>query len=271
MVDEDFAWRLAQELVRIESSDPGAYEDEIERFIKRLIEQQLAQLDSSALDAVQIEELEVLPGRRNLKVTVPGQSDEPRLIYICHMDTVTLGDGWDADIAPLGAVVRDDKLYGRGACDMKGGLACAIAALVHTLERVAADGALPRRGFSLICSVDEEDFMRGSEAAIDAGWVGSREWVLDTEPTDGQIQVAHKGRTWFEIEMAGVTAHASQPGRARMPSPPWPRSCVRFVARLRRCPRTMSWGLRPSRLAKSRADIAPTSYPTAPKFGSTCA
>ena len=211
MVDEDFAWRLAQELVRIDSSDPGAYEDEIERFIKRLIEQQLAHLDSPALDAVQVEELEVLPGRRNLKVTVPGQSDEAQLVYICHMDTVTLGDGWDANTPPLGATVRDDKLYGRGACDMKGGLACAIAALVHTLERVAAVGALPRRGFSLICSVDEEDFMRGSEAAIDAGWVGSREWVLDTEPTDGQIQVAHKGRTWFEIEMAGVTAHASQP------------------------------------------------------------
>ena len=211
MVDEDFAWRLAQDLVKIDSSDPGAYEGEIEHFIKRLIEQQLAQLDSPALDAIRVEELEVLPGRRNLMVTVPGLSDEPRLVYICHMDTVTLGDGWDANIAPLGATVRNDKLYGRGACDMKGGLACAIAALVHTLERLAADGALPRRGFSLICSVDEEDFMRGSEAAINAGWVGSREWVLDTEPTDGQIQVAHKGRTWFEIEMAGVTAHASQP------------------------------------------------------------
>ena len=211
MVDEDFAWRLAQELVRIDSSDPGAYEGEIEHFIKGFIEQQLAQLDSPVLDAVQIAELEVLPGRRNLMVTVPGLSDEPRLVYICHMDTVTLGDGWDAGIPPLGAIVRDDKLYGRGACDMKGGLACAIAALVHTLERVAADGALPRRGFSLICSVDEEDFMRGSEAAIAAGWVGSREWVLDTEPTDGQIQVAHKGRTWFEIETTGVTAHASQP------------------------------------------------------------
>lgn len=211
MADEDFAWRLAQELVRIDSSDPGAYEGEIEHFIKGLIEQQLAQLDSPVLDAVQIAELEVLPGRRNLMVTVPGLSDESRLVYICHMDTVTLGDGWDAGIPPLGAIVRDDKLYGRGACDMKGGLACAIAALVHTLERVAADGALPRRGFSLICSVDEEDFMRGSEAAIAAGWVGSREWVLDTEPTDGQIQVAHKGRTWFEIETTGVTAHASQP------------------------------------------------------------
>lgn len=211
MVDEDFAWRLAQDLVKIDSSDPGAYEGEIEHFIKRLIEQQLAQLDSPAFDAVRIEELEVLPGRRNLMITVPDASDEARLVYICHMDTVTLGDGWDADIPPLGATVRDDKLYGRGACDMKGGLACAIAALIHTFERIAAKGALPHRGFSLICSVDEEDFMRGSEAAIDADWVGSREWVLDTEPTDGQIQVAHKGRTWFEIDMAGVTAHASQP------------------------------------------------------------
>lgn len=211
MVDEDFAWRLAQELVRIDSSDPGAYEGEIERYIKGLVESQVAGLDRSVLDAVRIEELEVLPGRRNLMVTVPGLSDELRLVYVCHMDTVTLGDGWDADTPPLGATVRDDKLYGRGACDMKGGLACAIAALAHTLERVAACDELPRRGFSLICSVDEEDFMRGSEAAIDAGWVGSREWVLDTEPTDGQIQVAHKGRTWFEIEITGVTAHASQP------------------------------------------------------------
>lgn len=211
MVDEDFAWRLAQDLVKIDSSDPGAYEGEIEQHIKGLVEAYIAKLDSPVLNAAEIRELEVLPGRRNLMVTVPGVSDEARLVYICHMDTVTLGDGWDADTPPLGATLRDDKLYGRGACDMKGGLACAIAALVHTLERVAADGALPRRGFSLICSVDEEDFMRGSEAVIDAGWVGSREWVLDTEPTDGQIQVAHKGRTWFEIEMAGVTAHASQP------------------------------------------------------------
>jgi len=211
MVDEDFAWRLAQDLVKVDSSDPGAYEDEIERFIKRLIEQQLAQLDSSTLEAVQIEELEVLPGRRNLMVTAPGLSDEPRLVYICHMDTLTLGYGWDADIPPLGAIVRDDKLCGRGACDMKGGLACAIAAIVHVLERIATSGELTRRGFSLICSVDEEDFMRSSEAAIDSGWIGSREWVLDTEPTDAQIQVAHKGRTWFEIEMAGGTAHASQP------------------------------------------------------------
>ena len=84
----------------------------------------MAQLDSPALDDVQIEELEVPPERRNLMITAPGVSDEPRLVYICHMDTVTLGDGWDTDTPPLGATVRDDKLYGRGACDMKGAQAC---------------------------------------------------------------------------------------------------------------------------------------------------
>lgn len=211
MVDEEYAWRLARELVRIDSSDPGAYEGQIETFIKEHIERRLEELQSPILADVDIKELEVLPGRKNLMVTVPGTGDDPRLVYICHMDTVTLGEGWNEDIAPLGAQVRNDNLYGRGSCDMKGGLACAIAALVNLLDRVAENGQLPQRAFSLICSVDEEDFMRGVEAAIDAGWVGEREWVLDTEPTDGQIQVAHKGRTWFEIDMAGVTAHASQP------------------------------------------------------------
>ena len=54
MVDEDFAWRLAQELVRIDSSDPGAYEGEIERYIKALVEERLARLNHPTLDAVQI-------------------------------------------------------------------------------------------------------------------------------------------------------------------------------------------------------------------------
>ena len=124
MVDEDFAWRLAQELVKIDSLDPDAYEGVIEQYIKDLVEAYVAKLDSPVLDAAEVREIEVLPGRRNLMVTVPGASDEARLVYICHMDTVTLGDGWGTDTLPLGATVRDDKLYGRGACDMGGAQAC---------------------------------------------------------------------------------------------------------------------------------------------------
>ena len=53
--------------------------------------------------------------------------------------------------------------------------------------------------------------MRGAEAAIADGWVTKDCWVLDTEPTNGRIEVAHKGRTWFEITVKGITAHASTP------------------------------------------------------------
>jgi acetylornithine deacetylase/succinyl-diaminopimelate desuccinylase-like protein len=211
MVDEEFAWRLAAELVRIESTDPGCYEGQIETRLKELVAERVAALPHELAERIEIHELEVLPGRRDLMVRVPGTGPEATLVYSCHMDTVTIGDGWDEATPPLEGRVVDGRLYGRGACDMKSGLACAVAALFSLLDRMAETDELPQRAFSLLLSVDEEDFMRGIEAAIDAGWVGAEEWVLDTEPTDGQVQVAHKGRTWLEIEMRGVTAHASQP------------------------------------------------------------
>lgn len=209
--NEDAAWNLARELVQIDSSDPGAYEGEIERHIRTWLYQRIENLPESLASRVSIDELEVLPGRTELMATIHGTTDDPRLVFICHMDTVTLGDGWDDDIDPLSGLIRGDRLYGRGACDMKSGLASAMVAFEATLEKMARTGKLPRRGLSLICSVDEEDFMRGVEAAIKQGWIGASEWVVDTEPTDAQIQVAHKGRTWFELTIQGVTAHASQP------------------------------------------------------------
>ena len=211
MADKEFAWRLAAELVRIESTDPGCYEERIEAHLKELVAERVAALPHELAEHIEVRELDVLPGRRDLMVRVPGTGPEAALVYSCHMDTVTIGDGWSEATPPLEGRVVDDRLYGRGACDMKSGLACAVAALFSLLDRMAETGEFPRRAFSLLLSVDEEDFMRGIEAAIDAGWVGSDEWVLDTEPTDGQVQVAHKGRTWLEIEMRGVTAHASQP------------------------------------------------------------
>ena len=211
MVDDQFAWRLAAELVRIESTDPGTYEDAIEKHIKQLVERHVETLPDWLFEAIRITEVEALPNRRDLMVRVAGTGGEPALIYSCHMDTVTLGDGWDDATPALGGVVAGERLYGRGACDMKGGLACAIAALFSLLDEATAKGSLPRRAFALLLSVDEEDFMRGVEAAIAAGLVGADEWIVDTEPTDGQVQVAHKGRTWFEVTMTGQTAHASQP------------------------------------------------------------
>lgn len=134
-----------------------------------------------------------------------------RLFYVCHMDTVTLGDGWSEDIGPLSGKVADGQVWGRGACDMKGGLACALLALDAVMRAVAERGQLPPRGFGFMGTVDEEDFMRGIEAILDAGWIRRGDWLLDTEPTDGRARISHKGRTWFEVDVHGVTAHASTP------------------------------------------------------------
>ena len=192
------AMELTRELIRIDSSDPGAYEGEIGDFICHFLQQ---------FD-IPVVKREVLPGRYNVMARLEGEDASPSLVYICHMDTVTIGDGWS--VPPLGAEVKKGRIYGRGACDMKSGLACALSAFVRTAQLIK-EGKKPKHPFVFIGTVDEEDFMRGVEDGIAAGWVTKDSWVLDTEPTNGKIEVAHKGRTWFEVTVTGVTAHASTP------------------------------------------------------------
>ena len=192
------AMELTMNLVRIDSTDPGAYEGEIGEFIFQYLK---------GLDVPVIKK-EVLPGRFNVMARLEGEEQAPALVYICHMDTVTTGEGWT--VSPFGAEVIKGRIYGRGACDMKSGLACALSAFT-SMALKARDGQKPKRTLVFIGTVDEEDFMRGAEAAIADGWVTKDCWVLDTEPTNGRIEVAHKGRTWFEITVKGITAHASTP------------------------------------------------------------
>ena len=204
-MSESIAVKLLKDLIRIDSTNPGAYEREIKDYIKDWL---------SPLPGVVITEEEVLPGRYNLMAELPaavneGEEVPPALVFICHMDTVVVGDGWT--MPPFGAVEMDNCIYGRGACDMKAGLACCMAAFAEAANRAEEEGIAPKRPLKLICSMDEEDFMRGSEAAIRSGWVTGKDWVMDAEPTNKQIQVAHKGRTWYVIDVQGHTAHASTP------------------------------------------------------------
>lgn len=188
---------LTRELVRIESTDPGAFEGQISEFVCDWFDQR----------EIETVREEVLPGRFNVMAKIPGMEEGPALVFICHMDTVVVGDGWSEEFPPFGAVMKKGRIYGRGACDMKSGLACAMT----VFARMAACRRRLRNPLVFIGTVDEEDFMRGSEAAIRSGWVTERDWILDMEPTNGQIQVAHKGRTWFEITVEGITAHAGTP------------------------------------------------------------
>lgn len=195
------AVNLTKELLKIESTDPGAYETEIEEWIRHWLTQ---------IPGIIIKEEEVLPGRKNLMAELQGTDPAfPALVFICHMDTVVVGDGWT--VPPFEALETEQLLYGRGACDMKSGLACCLSAFSHAAEEKKRTGKSPLHTLKLICTIDEEDFMRGAEAAIRSGWVTKKDWILDAEPTDSQIQISHKGRLWYEITVTGHTAHASTP------------------------------------------------------------
>lgn len=89
--------------------------------------------------------------------------------------------------------------------------ACALTVFAEMIKKTGERGELPKTPVIFIGTVDEEDFMRGAEAVIRDGWVSRDDFILDTEPTDGQIQAAHKGRIWFELMIKGITAHASNP------------------------------------------------------------
>ena len=155
-MEHSLATELTRQLIQIESTDPGTYELTIKDWICSWL--------TSALHAdVRLYQDEVLPNRFNLMAELPGTDPGlPALVWICHMDTVVVGNGWT--VPPFSALERDGKIYGRGACDMKSGLACCLSAFSYAAQKSISTP--PRRTLKLICTVDEEDFMRGSERCI---------------------------------------------------------------------------------------------------------
>ena len=126
-----------------------------------------------------------------------------------HFDVVPAGDGWTVD--PFGGLVRDGKIYGRGACDMKAGIAAAIFA-AEAIERagVALPGTIEISG-----TVDEES---GGFAGV--AWLaeqgriakGRTDYVIIPEPLNvDRICVGHRGVYWFEVTTRGRIAHGSMP------------------------------------------------------------
>ena len=186
---------LTQKLVQIESTNPGAFEYKVSDFVYDF----LAQTGADVLRH------EVKDGRCNIVATLKGEQSGPRLVYICQQDTVPLGDGWHHD--PLAAEIIDGRMYGRGSCDMKSGLAAGMLAF----RNIAAMGKKLKHDFLFIASMDEEDIMIGADKLIADGIVRADDYVLDAEPTNGALKVAHKGKTWFRLDAKGVACHASTP------------------------------------------------------------
>lgn len=147
-------------------------------------------------------------GRTALPVVIgrAGKAGGTRVILSGHLDVVPPGDPatWTAD--PWGAEIRDGRLYGRGAVDMKGG----VAAIFAAVRSLAAAGSLAGLDGELLVVLvpSEEDGGQGTLAAIRAGATG--DLAIITEPSNLDVVVAHAGAITFRLTVPGRAAHASQ-------------------------------------------------------------
>ncbi len=144
---------------------------------------------------------EVTPGRRNVWGVLKGTGEGPTVLLAGHLDTVGV-EGYEA---PFEARVEDGKVFGRGSCDMKAGLA-AYLEVARCL--IARDAALA--GDLIIAGViDEEHAMIGSK---DFGLSGPQpDYAIVAEPTRLAICPVHKGQILMTIKTHGVAAHSSMP------------------------------------------------------------
>jgi acetylornithine deacetylase len=146
--------------------------------------------------------------RTSLPVVIgrAGRTGGRRVVLSGHLDVVPPGDPTTWTVDPWAGEVRGDRLYGRGACDMKGG----VAAILGAVRALAAAGDLDRLGGEVVVALvpSEEDGGQGTLAAIRAGVAG--DLAVITEPSNLDVVVAHAGAITFRLTVPGRAAHASQ-------------------------------------------------------------
>lgn len=142
----------------------------------------------------------VAPGRDNLVARYTPPNPSFCVLWEAHQDTVPV-DGMVID--PFAATIAGDRLSGRGACDVKAGIACMLTAFV----RVVA--AKPQAAVTLAFTVDEEHTFLGAQHLMASGV--RADCAIVAEPTELNIVQAHKGVVRWAIETAGVACHSSRP------------------------------------------------------------
>jgi acetylornithine deacetylase len=182
---------LLERLVSIDSVNPGLGgrgEEEIAMFV--------AEWARGA--GLEVELDEAAHGRPNVIVTARGSGGGRTLLLNAHLDTV----GYEGMANPLTPRVVDGRMYGRGAYDMKGGLAACLVAAAEAGRREL------RGDVVLTAVVDEELTSIGTQSVLKRVRADA---AIVTEPTQMEVGVAHKGFVAFEIETHGRAAHGSRP------------------------------------------------------------
>ncbi len=160
-------------------------------------------LDLAALASDPSFSMEVARDRGVGVVGTLGDGDGPVLILNGHVDVVPTGDLQQWTVNPWCATVQNDRVYGRGACDMKGGLAAALAALAA----LQASGARLAGRVALHSVIAEEDGGAGTLATLRRGHRGDA--AISMEPTELAIAPAHCGALSFRVSVPGLATHGA--------------------------------------------------------------
>lgn len=149
--------------------------------------------------------------RANLQVEIGSKNaDQKILVFSGHQDTVSIDDESAWEQPPFGAQIIGDKLYGRGAADMKSGLAAEVIALIELAENPAVElnGTL-----RFIATAGEEFGTPGAYRLNEQHAIDDADALVIGEPTDGQIIFAHSGSFNYRITSRGQAAHSSRPAQ----------------------------------------------------------
>jgi succinyl-diaminopimelate desuccinylase len=155
----------------------------------------------------------VAPGRPNVVATIDRGRPGPTLMFEGHLDVVTEGslDQWSHD--PFGAELADGRIWGRGAADMKGG----VAAMLFAADELCRRGGFPGR-LVLGALVDEEGMMIGAKDFVARGRTDGVDAAICCEPEGGEICHVAKGALRLRLDFTGKMAHGAMPFQGRNPN-----------------------------------------------------
>jgi succinyl-diaminopimelate desuccinylase len=187
---------LTRELLAFNTINPPGMERACARHLGAILE----------AAGFRVEYHEFAEARTSLIATLGGTSGgKPPICFTGHIDTVPLGaKPWSRDA--FAGDTDGDRMFGRGATDMKSGIAAFVVAALQAAPE-AARGA----GLAIVITAGEEIGCEGARFLADRKLLDRAGAIVVAEPTANYPYVGHKGLAWFEIETTGVTAHGSMP------------------------------------------------------------
>jgi succinyl-diaminopimelate desuccinylase len=196
MATEVNALELTRDLLSFNTINPPGQERECAQYLGKMLED----------GGFKVAYYDFDESRTSLIARLEGRRDKPPICFSGHLDTVPLGaESWSKD--PFSGEVDGNRVYGRGASDMKSGIAAMVGSALRLQKNFQG-----KAGITLVFTAGEETGSQGASYLAGLNQVlGQCGAIVVGEPTSNFPLVGHKGSLWLEIETTGITAHGSMP------------------------------------------------------------